>query len=333
MIIIDPPQARFFESWEPLKDFFYQDQNGWIMPDIARIRSLADHYDFVLANCSSEHWGSERDFPLVARLHDILAEHYAKDFLCLCHDPSDQSLGDHILYFPFHAWRKRWQSLCPDLIAISDRTYLFSNLNHMVRDFRIANYLWWKKKPYASQCLISMHSEVGQKGDYDGHFGLLAEELEEWQKVLPTLPTMIGDSFHPVFDVRHPAFADSYLHLVSETTIKDKIFLTEKTWQTILAGQLLMVWGNAGSVSHLRDLGVDVFDDIVDHGYDAVADHRTRLSSIHDELDRLASLDWHKIYDATLARRLDNAQKFFNGVFIKKHVDLVANAIGVGIPT
>jgi hypothetical protein len=130
-----------------------------------------------------------------------------------------------------------------------------------------------------------------------------------------------------MFDTRHPAFADTYLHIVSETTCKDKIFLTEKTWQPILAGQLFMIWGNSGIIAHLRDLGVDVFDDIVNHEYDTVIDHRGRLTSIHEELDRLSMLDWSDIYNYTAKRRQTNADRFHTGVFISRYVDRLNNQL------
>jgi len=328
--IVDPPQPRIFESWSPYTDFFHQDQRGWTVPHVDKIKNLAVSFDFVLANCSTEHWGSERDFPLVARLHDLLAEHYAKDFVCLCHDPSDQELRSGIMYFPFYAWRQLWNPVDPVRIAKADRHYLFSNLNHRARDFRIANYLWWQQQAYRDRCFISLYDAV-QDHDYDGHFALTEAESVAWQQIRPQLSDTISDGFGEIFDCTHPAFADTYLHVVSETTVKDKIFITEKTWQTILAGQLFTVWGNAGTVSHLRDLGVDVFDDIINHDYDAINDHRNRLDQLHQELDRLSELDWSEIYALTHQRRLNNAKKFAAGTFISAHLDKLKQKLPKGV--
>lgn len=321
MRIIDPPQARIFESWEPFKDFFCTNSLGWIVPDIDKIQRLADQYDFVIANCSSEHWGSERDFPLVARLHDLLSEHYAKDFVCLCHDPADQLLRANILYFPFFAWREMSRAGDPAMIANAERTFLFSNLNHRARDFRIANYLRLRHKNYAEKCLLTLYNVVDENHDYDGHFALTPAENLEWQQIKSKLPCQISDGYRLAFDLLHPALSDTYLHVVSETTIKDKIFITEKTWQTILAGQLFMIWGNRGIVSHLRSLGVDVFDDIIDHAYDIETDHRKRLESIHKELDRLALLDWPDIYRTTCQRRHQNVDGLVTGQFLSTYVN------------
>jgi hypothetical protein len=330
MRIVDPPHARIFESWQPFEDFFCRDNQGWVVPHINKIRSLADNYDFVIANCSTEHWGNERDFPLVARLHDLLAEHYTKDFVCLCHEPSDEKLREHILYFPFFAWRKIWNPIDPTLVTNCDRNYLFSNLNHIARDFRIAFYLRLKAKSWADQCLITMHNNRQENHAYDGNLQLTAAEFMEWNRIKDSLPSAISDGFGHGFDSKHPAFADTYLHVVSETTVKDKIFLTEKTWQPIWAGQLFMIWGNSGIIAHLRDLGVDVFDDIVDHEYDTITDYRNRLESIHRELDRLAALNWPHIYHTTTKRRQKNADDFVSGLFISKCVDRLKSKLPKG---
>lgn len=157
--------------------------------------------------------------------------------------------------------------------------------------------------------------------DYYGDFPLTDIEIAAWHDVGVNLPTDITDPFAVIFDFTHPAFCDAYLHLVAESTIKDKIFITEKTWQTILAGQLFMIWGNCGIVSHLRSLGVDVFDDIIDHAYDTETDHRNRLQLVHNELDRLADLDWPEIYRVTYQRRQDNVDKLVHGKFTSTYVD------------
>jgi len=46
--------------------------------------------------------------------------------------------------------------------------------------------------------------------------------------------------------------------------------ITEKTLLAMLAGQIPVVIGYAGIVEHLRDLGLDVFDDLVDVTYDSL---------------------------------------------------------------
>jgi hypothetical protein len=74
------------------------------------------------------------------------------------------------------------------------------------------------------------------------------------------------------------------------------------------------VWGSAGSIAHLRDMGVDVFDDFIDHKYyDTEQDPLARLNKIHAVLDELAKQDPDSIFQKTLSRRMSNIAKFKNG--------------------
>jgi len=309
-----------YESTKPFQDLFCENSQGWIVPNIDKIKGFNDLFDFVLVNCSTEHWGSERDFPLIVRIHDTLEQYLSRKFLCVSHDPSDENLRSGIRYFPFFGWRRPLLPVDTAVITRCSRRYLFSNLNRVARDFRIANYLMMRSKPYFDRCLVTFYRHFQNHNDYDGHFALDAGEQQAWHEISPQLDQDVTDQFGVIYDMHHPAFFDSYVHLVSETTIKDKIFITEKTWQTVMAGQLFVVWGNSGIVSHLRDLGVDVFDDIIDHAYDAISDARQRLHGIHAELDRLSKMDWSEIYKNTLDRRMLNSRRFTQGEFVADHV-------------
>jgi len=100
----------------------------------------------------------------------------------------------------------------------------------------------------------------------------------------------------------------------------DRIFISEKTWKPIATGQFFLHFGNPGTVAFLRTLGVDTFDDIIDHDrYDTVADWRKRLDCVHTVAGDLMDLDLQSIWDKTLDRRQSNVKKFFNGDFIQDY--------------
>jgi hypothetical protein len=90
------------------------------------------------------------------------------------------------------------------------------------------------------------------------------------------------------------------LNLVSENLTgmsdgdisKDKLFtFTEKTIKPFLAKQMPLFFALPGHVNLLRNLGFDVFDDIIRHDYDAELDSVKRLDMLLDELDRLLKVD------------------------------------------
>lgn len=62
-------------------------------------------------------------------------------------------------------------------------------------------------------------------------------------------------------------------------------FLTEKTVKAFAIGQIPLILGPFGQVKMTRDLGFDLFDDIVDHSYDLIVDPIDRIEQFTDSLE------------------------------------------------
>ena len=91
---------------------------------------------------------------------------------------------------------------------------------------------------------------------------------------------------------------------------------------------LFLIFGNAGTISHLRSLGVDVFDDIIDHDYyDTQLNWRTRLHCIHELIDQLVTYDLEHIFKITENRRIENQRKFFAGDFDTRYNQEIVSQI------
>ena len=94
--------------------------------------------------------------------------------------------------------------------------------------------------------------------------------------------------------------------------------------------QLFLLIGNPGSIDLLRQMGFDVFDDIIDHNrYDYICDWRQRIDTIHQILDELYGLNWDKIYKETYTRRKKNIELFFSVNPIKLYSEEVARRISI----
>ena len=61
-------------------------------------------------------------------------------------------------------------------------------------------------------------------------------------------------------------------------------FLTEKTVKAFAIGQIPLILGPVGQVKMTRDLGFDLFDDIVDHSYDLIVDPYARIDQFTNSL-------------------------------------------------
>jgi hypothetical protein len=106
------------------------------------------------------------------------------------------------------------------------------------------------------------------------------------------------------------------------------VFITEKTWKPVAAGVPFLVFGNPGTISFLKTLGVDTYDDVIDHAYyDNESDWRIRLTKIHTVLNNLIEHGAEKIYQQLFVRAQNNQTKFCNGDFDPGYQSQLISAI------
>jgi hypothetical protein len=96
----------------------------------------------------------------------------------------------------------------------------------------------------------------------------------------------------------------SFVELISETSYTEPAFnLTEKTLNSVYAYNFPILISSARSVAFLRKIGLDMFDDIVDHSYDRLDDPVERIyTAIKSNQRLLIDVDrtkdiWYKSQD------------------------------------
>jgi hypothetical protein len=326
MRIFDNHIAHIFESHKPYQDFFTKNSQGWIVPDLDRCKSLKT-YRAIVANCAAEHWGSDDTYPLTRRLHDIFRQCGLENYVILTHDPGHESLPHRILYFPFWFWKRSKAPLArPDFS--SRPSYWVSSLSGQPRPFRIANFLIMQSKSYLSECVVNIwHDKIDPTG-YNEGLSLTERENILWRNIQKHSPAQINDEFDRL-EITHPAWSDTCLNLVNESTVRPRIFITEKTWKPITSGQLFMIFGNAGIISELRRLGFDVYDDIINHDYDYEPEARSRLNTLHAELDRLATPDLLEITMELKHRRCENWIRFREHKPVDSCLESIRNLLAI----
>ena len=112
-------------------------------------------------------------------------------------------------------------------------------------------------------------------------------------------------------------YKETFIEIINETSYVEKCFVTsEKTTNSII-GCCFPIWlSSPGTVKFYREMGMDVFDDIIDHSYD----------SIENPIDRMnAALTRNKelLTDPDTVKRLwkQNTARFLKNVFfIKKTI-------------
>ena len=73
-------------------------------------------------------------------------------------------------------------------------------------------------------------------------------------------------------------YENTFVEIISETSYTESCYnLTEKTLNSIYGCSFPILLCSKGSVAFLRSMGLDMFDDIIDHGYDIIDDPAERL--------------------------------------------------------
>ena len=267
------------------------------------VRDLTDDQFFIdpskfipnmIVNGCSEHYGDG--------MLEALAEQ-VPDSVVYSHDPEDHLKLPNLKFYPYwYYWSiKNFENCYKQNTANDHKTYRLSCLNGVSRTHRILNYIWFTP----TDDMYFTMSNVESNRDW---LELPKEVEQEWNQIKPTLRQDYLTSTHCL----GPACDDSYVHLVTETTVEPKIFITEKTWKPVASGQLFLILGNQGIIKHLRDQGIDCFDDIIDHSYDLEEDAIERIKKIHASIHSLLKEDLLQINIATKQRRIKNAELFWS---------------------
>lgn len=115
-------------------------------------------------------------------------------------------------------------------------------------------------------------------------------------------------------------FFNSLFHVVGEATVKVP-FITEKTVIPILMKKPFVSLGCAGFNRYLKELGFELYDEVIDYSFDTEADMETRAEKMVDSLRFLSSIEnnmdvYKKLYPKIL-HNYDKAQEIIHGL---KHI-------------
>jgi hypothetical protein len=139
-------------------------------------------------------------------------------------------------------------------------------------------------------------------------------------------------------------YDESWFSVVTETEMRARPSrITEKILKPLVNFHPLVVFGNPGSLTRVREYGFVTFDDIVDESYDEEMDPRRRFDMAYAELVRLCRLDDRALSDIerrTSDRLIYNARwglTRFPGIYRAQRDTALVNEIlalvgGRGLP-
>jgi len=161
-------------------------------------------------------------------------------------------------------------------------------------------YSFWKHKnwQYSDRGKASMHLDINTVTEWDSDFtSFICEHNERWQSLVSILPySDTGEKINPAnanFEVMTGSkvwdeiYNDISIEIVCETnTTADTFFVTEKTSRPIAYGRLFMVIGSPEFEQNLKQMGFDIFDDIIDKSYDTESSY-IRVDAVFKSLGEL----------------------------------------------
>ena len=121
-------------------------------------------------------------------------------------------------------------------------------------------------------------------------------EVAQFQSYFPNnkLPIFAdGDARQYIHNLATDIFRTCLFNIIVETSDQhttngwNSIFLTEKTFKCFDLYQLPIWFSVPGTIEQVRKLGFDLFDDIIDHGYDNIIDEEERITSIVAQITTL----------------------------------------------
>ena len=176
------------------------------------------------------------------------------------------------------------------------KKYKFSCLNGTAKEHRKFLYVLLNQKHYFKDIVFTFGHRPPTTA-FPNEILLTVEEQESYQALPQTVEFLASDATVGIdLTLKHPAYQESYINLVTETTVVSPM-LSEKTFKPIVAGQLFVLIAASGAVQFLRDIGIDTFDDIIDHSYDLISDTRARINKAVEQVDQLIEKDLDTIYD------------------------------------
>jgi hypothetical protein len=128
-----------------------------------------------------------------------------------------------------------------------------------------------------------------------------------------------------MFSYDNAAYTDSYVNVITESFYKYPLFVSEKVVKPMLADQMFVMVGGKGTMQYLKELGIDTFDDIIDHSRYDNSEDAMRIDNLHILLNEMQHYDWQSIYRNTIERRKANRDKLMQLSFETKFVNDLIN--------
>lgn len=210
-------------------------------------------------------------------------------------------------------------------LPLKERTHYFVSLARIPRPSRVLLTQEYYKRNIFKKGIISCHTDL-----VGSNYQILNLIDDRFKIYFPAKITEEGNltreqasQFHNLY------FCNAIFNIVLESSFEkmsfedspcywDRLFITEKTIKAFAYHQIPIFLATMNHVKKLRELGFDVFDDIVDHSYDLEPNVEYRIQKIADEIERICNLDFEILKTLDIQKRLEHNADQVGVVFKQK---------------
>jgi len=113
-------------------------------------------------------------------------------------------------------------------------------------------------------------------------------------------------------------YDDTYFSIVAETrvmtVVNTPLLISEKTFKALAFYHPFLIWGELGSLQHLKNLGFETFNNLFDESYDAISNSVDRLKAMVSNVGNFKQVPYDRI---TLEKLQHNHDRFFDQAYVQ----------------
>jgi len=242
-------------------------------------------------------------------------------------------LADHykdILYTPIQHNNTIIGLLSSEEYINSEKKKFFLSYNkNTTKPFRVQLLLWLMKTgiiddSYVSILIKNQYFDRNQlRSDKDELYDLIAWFNQFEKKGFNILdwdyPNHQNDVFSSLKYTTKSHYADTLFNIITETTCDtNSLNLTEKSFKGIANCHPYLVIGDINTHKHIKDLGFELYEDLIDYSFDSIDNSEIRLNSALKEVKRIYNIGGNGIlewYKKNIDKIEYNKSKFFEYKF------------------
>lgn len=198
------------------------------------------------------------------------------------------------------------------------RPYKISCLNRNPWLHKSLNLLAMRKQPWFTDVKLSFGVQyqhlMPSPITCDLAQMVTAEEIAYLESIYPLALNLDNDNTNKFESNSCPTYQQCYIDYAPESR-HNQLFISEKTWKPIFSGQFFFILGSCGIVNYLRAVGIDVFDDLIDHNYDTELDLEKKISMLMSNITKFLENDLDQLWHDTYHRRKKNLDLVYDPDF------------------